>query len=75
MSIVAPIPTKPDWPAGVPRAWLLPSGVMDVEACVAVEKSPGTFVTYSASGTGSYPLSALPMDAQRLVPDPSVEVL
>lgn len=76
MSIIAPIPTKPDWPAGAPRAWLFPSGVMpDFEPCVAVEGTPGTFVTHSSSGTGSYPISAMPMDAQRLVPDPSAEVL
>lgn len=60
--------TATSWPAGVPRAWLLPTGLLLGEPCLGIEGRPGTFIAQSADGWTSHSISQMPTNAQPLVP-------
>lgn len=64
-----PQPT-PAWPPGVPRAWLLPTGLPPHlnGPCLGIEGRPGTFIAQSRNGWSSHPITHMPANAQPLLP-------
>lgn len=64
-----PQPT-PAWPPGVPRVWLLPTGLPPLLSgpCLGIEGRPGTFIAQSRNGWSSHPITHMPTNAQPLLP-------